>query len=101
MKKYKLTKERKTFSIDCNKTTVYRIEDLNGKGVKAGEKDLSHDGNCWIYNDACIFENSEIGRKARVYENAQVSGNTWFYENAKVYGNLEIYVTPDCFNDIV
>ena len=68
MKKYELTQN----SITLNNKTLYQIKALKDFGlIKKGnlggyiesEKNLSHDGNCWIsgnarvYGDAKIYEN--------------------------------------------
>ncbi|WP_375695350.1 hypothetical protein [Bartonella sp. AC90GZZY] len=86
-KKYEFTSE-----MDCVAGHfLYRIRALRDFGdVKAGdlggfiekESNLSHKGNCWVYDKARVFEN------ARVYENAKVKG--FFvdvYGDAKIYGN--------------
>ena len=74
MKKYKLTPTKKE--------GIFQIEALEDFGdVKKGdlggwvesEKNLSHEGECWVYGNA------------RVYGNAHVC------ENAKVYGNAKVY----------
>lgn len=71
MKKYELLKDD---TIDCEGITLYRIRALKEFGdVKAGdiggyvesEDNLSHDGDCWIYDDAMVYANARIfGREA-------------------------------------
>ena len=97
-KKYKLTDE----TIDIEGKTLYRIEalkDFNGvrKGDKGGyvesEKNLSQKGNCWIYDDACAFDdaivkdNASVSDYAQVYGNAIVYDDAWLYDNSRVCGN--------------
>ncbi|WP_026088291.1 hypothetical protein [Bartonella rattaustraliani] len=82
------------FTDDCEYIDghfLYRIRALRDfDDVKAGdlggyiekEDNLSHNGNCWIYDKARVFQN------ARVYDNAKVKG--FFvdvYGDAKIYGN--------------
>ena len=64
-KKYKLTDE----TININGITLYRIEALKDfsnvkKGDKGGfvesENNLSHDGNCWIYDDAIVYDDATV-----------------------------------------
>ena len=83
-KKYILTEETK----ELFGRTLYRIEAARDfsdvkKGDKGGwiesEKNLSHDGNAWVYG------------KALVYGNAKVYGNAWVSGDAEVYGNAEVY----------
>lgn len=78
--KYKLTEN---FIIQGNKK-LYQIQSLkNFLDVKVGElggyieseKNLSQEGDCWIYDDA------------RVYDNAVVCGNARVRGDAKVYDN--------------
>ena len=93
---------------------VYRIRALRSFGdVKAGdlggliacEKNLSHIGGCWIYDNALISGNANISGNARVYgnvlilENARIGGNArigedtqvFIYGDAQVYGDAYVY----------
>lgn len=88
-KKYVVTKE----SLMVNGKALYRIKALRNFGdVKKGdlggyvasEKNLSHDGICWIYDNAKVFEDEYVYGKAKVRESAEVSGH------AKVFGSAEI-----------
>ena len=91
--KYKLTNE----TTNINKITLYRIEALKDfsdvkKGDKGGfvqsEDNLSHERNCWIYDDAKVY-----GR-ARIYGNAIVGGNAEVFGNARIYDNSLILTEP-------
>ncbi|WP_375618947.1 hypothetical protein [Bartonella sp. AC134YNZD] len=108
-KKFALTNETRVF----NNQTLYRIRALRDfDDVKAGdlgdfiesENNLSHDGNCWVYDNATVFwdavvsdnakihDNACINRNAKVYGNAVVNDDAWvFSANAHVYGNQKIY----------
>ena len=77
MKKYELTSDTKIVFGHI----LYRIKALSSFGcVSAGdlggflesEKNLSQNGDAWVYGDA------------RVY------GDAWVYGNARVYGNAEV-----------
>ncbi|WP_375630516.1 MULTISPECIES: hypothetical protein [unclassified Bartonella] len=104
-KKYEFTGE----TIEVGDYTLYRIRALKDfDDVKAGhlggfienENNLSHDGNCWVYdnalvlNPAHIYENAKIFNKAIimdfVYGNAHLSYNAWVYHQARVYGNAKL-----------
>lgn len=108
MKKYKLAEETRTIG----KHVLHRIKALKSfDNVKKGElggfvekeDNLSHKGNCWVFNNAQVFENAQVYGNARLLENAQVYGNAdvsdevqvygcaRVYGYAKVYGNAEIY----------
>ena len=77
MKKYILTDEKKDFL----GTTLYRIQAVRSFGnVKEGEKggwiekekNLSHDGNCWISGTAWVFDNARACGDARVFGDARI-----------------------------
>lgn len=106
-KKYKLTDE----TIEIDGKTLHRIEALrNFVGVRKGDKggyveseeNLSHLGNCWIYDDACVFgeatvfgyamvySKARVFDKAEVFDHAEVFGNAWVYNHAKVGGNTRL-----------
>ena len=101
MKKYELTSETKIFFGHI----LYRIKALSSFGcVSAGdlggflesEKNLSQNGDAWVYGDAWVSDNAEVSDNAGVYGNAmvfgdaRVSGNAWVYGNARVFGDAEV-----------
>jgi carbonic anhydrase/acetyltransferase-like protein (isoleucine patch superfamily) len=74
--------------------TMQRIRALKDfADVKAGdiggwiekESNLSHDDDCWVYEDA------QVSGDARVYEHARVYGNTVVYGDACVYGYARVF----------
>ena len=84
-KKYRLTDE----TIEFNGVTLHRIEALKDfgrvmKGDKGGfvqsERNLSHLGNCWIFDDSKAIGNSHV------YQNAVLSGNSIICDNAFATG---------------
>jgi hypothetical protein len=112
--KYILTDETKTLA----ERVLHRIKAIRDFGdVKSGdlggwvqsENNLSHVGNCWIYNkafvldnawmwdnarvfgDACVFGCARVSGNAQVYGNAFVYDYAWVYENAQVYGNAFVF----------
>ena len=95
-KKYELTNETKKY-YGC---TLHRIKALKDFGdVKKGdlggwiekEYNLSQEGNCWVYEDAKVFDDARISDNALVYENAILSDNAMVSENAVIYGNAKVY----------
>ncbi|WP_208434734.1 hypothetical protein [Bartonella taylorii] len=111
-KKFALTNETRVFG----NHTLYRIKALKDfADVKAGDlggfiekvDNLSHEGNCWVYNEALVFKNGHVYENARVfgnaitcghiygharvYDNAVISDNSRVYGNAHVYGKAIIY----------
>lgn len=101
-KKYKLTEE----TINIYDRTLYRIEALMDfsdvkKGDKGGfienENNLSHNGNCWVYDNAMVFGyaviygNAMVFGHAKVFGYAKVYGNVMVFGHAKVYGNANVF----------
>ena len=109
-KKYKLTDE----IIEFYGTKLYRIEALRDfsnvkKGDKGGfvksEMNLSHNGNCWVYDDAKVSDCAMILDNAKIYDDATVYGNAKIYYNAKIYGhaiicgNVKVYGNAKVFDN--
>ena len=78
-KKYKLTSVTKV----VNGCTVYRIKALKDFGtVKKGDMggyiqssmNLSHDDDCWIFDNAIVCDQAKIFRNAGVYGDAKIYG---------------------------
>ena len=89
-KKYKIRKDL-SYTFDGHK--LYRIEALKNFGdVKKGsiggfvenDKNLSQEGNCWIFLDAKVYGN------AKVFGNAIINGFAQVCDNAMVYGNEQV-----------
>ena len=81
-KKYELTSE----TVNLNGHILCRIKALRDfSNVKAGdlggyiesEYNLSHYGNCWIYN-------------GRVYQNSRISGDARVCRHVRIYGDIQI-----------
>lgn len=95
-KKYKLTDE----TINLRGITLYRIEALKDfcnvkRGDKGGfvqcKRNLSQEGLCWVYDDACVYGLASVKGNATVCNKACVYGNSVVYEDACVYGNAQVY----------
>lgn len=92
MKKYKLTNEE----IVIAGRKLRRIEALKDfRDVKAGEKggfvesesNLSHEGECWVYNNAAVCGNAEVCSNARIRDYAIICGNAVICDDAIVCGD--------------
>ena len=103
--KYKLTNEIKEF----RGHTLHRIEALKDFGdVKAGDKggwvasedNLSHNGNCWVYDNAQVCEGAWIFGNARVYGNAEVYGNSWVFEYAQIFEYAKVYENARVYENV-
>ena len=95
MNKYKLTSETKVI----NGVELHRIKALKSFGnIKEGdlggwiesEKNLSQDGNAWVYDNAKVRGNATIRGDAWVFDNAEVSGNVIVSENATISENATV-----------
>lgn len=90
-KKYEILK---TNTYNMNGKTLYRIIAIRNFGdIKKGEiggfveseRNLSHNGNCWIHDDAKVYE------KGKVYGDAQIYDHSMVYGKAKVYGHAKLF----------
>lgn len=95
-KKYRLLVDE---TITVSGRTLYRIEALRDfadvkKGDKGGyvesEDNLSHVGNCWVFDKACVSDNALVRDNALVYDDACVLGNARVLGNTCVLGNAKI-----------
>lgn len=96
MKKYKLVKEEYRYYVKSTK--IFRLRALRdiGNYVKKGdlggyvesELNLSHEGDCWIYNDALVHGHARVSMDAGVYDRVII------YGEAKIYG--EATISDDC-----
>ena len=95
-KKYELTEE--TIIVDGH--TLHRIRALKDfADVEAGdlggfiesERNLSHEGNCWIYDDAKVYSEARVYDNAKVYDAATISGMAQVYGKADLYGEARIF----------
>lgn len=102
-KKYELVKEK---AITRYGKTVYPIRALKNfadveKGEIGGyiesESNLSHEGDCWVYDNAVVCENAEVKNDAVVKNNALVRGHaivrdsSYVKENACVKDHAILY----------
>ena len=100
MKKYEFTEESKI----VDGKTLHRIKALKSfddvtvddlGGFVESERNLSHGGNCWVHNNACVFGN------AQVLENAHISGEARIYDNAKVYGHARVFGRASIYDNAI
>lgn len=74
----------KNDTIKVNGHTLYRIQAVKDfSDVKKGdiggyiesEENLSHENDCWVYDDAKVYGNAEVYGSASITENAEVYGD--------------------------
>ncbi len=91
--KYKLTDTSKVFQ----GVTVYQIQALRDFDlVKAGDlggwvsddERLSHKGNCWIDNNAIVYERAMVTTNAWATEFSIVRGDALLTGDACLFGNV-------------
>lgn len=102
-KKYELTEDR----VEVGGFILRRIRalkdislvDIDGKDIKAGdlggyiasELNLSHEGTCWVKDDACVYGDAEVYGDALIQGHSKVYGNASVHSHAIISGNSEIY----------
>ena len=105
MKKYVLTND----TIKIGRKTLHRIVALKAfSNVKIGdlggyvesESNLSQEGDCWVDDNARVYDNAEVYGNAHVYDNADVYGNARVHGNAEVCGNARVYGNADVKEDV-
>ena len=97
--------EKKYELIPSDKEGLYRVKALKCfndvkkgdiGGYVQGENNLSHDGNCWIYDNAVVRDNARIYNNAiiedyaAVCHDAKIWGDARILHCAQVYGNAEV-----------
>ena len=96
-KKYELLKDD---YIHYRWKILYRIRALKDfSNVRVGElggyiekeANLSHEHNCWVYDNAKVCENAKVYDNARIHDNVIVCENARVYDNARVYHNAGVY----------
>lgn len=89
---------------------LYRVKALIDFGdVRKGEiggyvenpHNLSHEGDCWIYNNAKVYDNAEIMDDAKAYNNAYIYNNAKIHGNAKICNNAEIFEYAEVWDNAV
>ena len=85
------------FSTWCEKVVLHRIRALKdfgdvNKGDFGGfvqsEKNLSQEGNCWIYDNSKVCLNSKVCDNAVIKYNVDILGNATICGDSKISGNI-------------
>ena len=95
MKKYKLTDDTKlVFGRTLHRIVALRDFGNVKKGDKGGwiekEDNLSHEGSCWVYDNAQVFDNAQVSDNSYVGGNAQICDNSKVYNNSHVCNNSTV-----------
>lgn len=95
-KKYKLTNKYITL---YSGRTLYRIQAIKDfSDVKKGdlggyiesEYNLSHKGDCWVYNNAQVYGKAEVGGLSIICGNSRIYGNAYIF-SSMIDGNFYIH----------
>lgn len=101
-KKYKFTEETRIY----NGRLLHRIVAIRDFSyIQAGEKggwiekedNLSHEGNCWVSdnaivcNKACVYDNAKVAGNAHIEKCGQVSGEAFVGVNARITDYASVY----------
>jgi len=96
-KKFELTEETQIFFKDVTLHRIRALRDFSDvkKGDLGGwiqkEKNLSHEGDCWIYDNAIVMNDARVLHNARMYDNARMSDNSRMLDNTKMFGNSRMF----------
>ena len=88
--KYEFTGETKKWE-DSTLHRIRRLSDGKLGGWIESEENLSQNSNCWVDDEAKVYDNAYVYSNAQVFGNAEVHSNARVYDHAKVYGNAEVY----------
>lgn len=106
MKKYEFTGETKKICFWSKTVTLHKIRAIRDfRGVKAGdlggwiekEENLSHEGDCWVCDDAIVRDNAVVRDyaivcdDAMVYGNANIGGDAMVRQNAIVRDDAAVH----------
>jgi hypothetical protein len=89
-RKYEFTGEEKQI-FDRTLKRVRRISDGLVGGWIEKEYNLSHDGNCFIFDNACVYGDARVFGAARVFGDACVYDNAYVYDDGLVFGNARVF----------
>ena len=93
-------------TLEHNGRILYRIKAVKDfDDVKADDKggwiekerNLSQEGNCWVYDDskvfdnACIMEDAKVFNRTEIFDNARVYGKSELYEDVRIYDNAQVF----------
>ncbi len=96
-KKYELVADQQIIVAGM---ALYRVRALKDFGsVTAGdlggfvqsERNLSHYGDCWVADDAQVYEEAVVSGAARVFARAQIYGHARVGDKGQVLGNAQVF----------
>ena len=106
-RKYEIIKDKNS-SIVLNGSKLYRIKALQNfndvhegdiGGYVESDKNLSHEGDCWIYDDSKAYDNATISDNAIVKNSSSVMDNAYVVSNSVIDGNSIISGNSKIFDN--
>ena len=104
-KKYKILRND---TIIYKGVKLYRIQALKSfndveKGDLGGyiqkHQNLSHDGNCWVYDSAKVFGEALVEDNAEIHNQATIYGSALIAHDAKIFDNASVFKLGRVFNN--
>lgn len=62
-------------------------------------KNLSHEGDCWIYDDAKVFEGASVSGNAKMYGNSYAAGGACVLGDVVISDKVQIDGSRVCIRD--
>ena len=106
-RKYEILMDEEN-TIEWGGRVLHRIKALKDFGdVKKGdiggfvekETNLSHEGNCWIYDNAKAMDNSKVYGNSRMYGYSKMYGNSGMYGYSTMFAYSELYDNSEMYNN--
>ena len=94
-KKYEFTGETRELPSGLILQQIRRLSDGVVGGWIEKEGNLSHEGDCWVGDNAQVFGYARVSGNAQVFGNAQVHGNAMVYGDARVSGCAQAQTPGD------
>ncbi len=95
--KYKLRKRdtivrdgRKLYRIEALRDVCYNVKEGKVGGYVESEANLSQEGSCWIYHNACAYEDARVEGNAHLKHDATIRGKAKLIEEATLWENAMV-----------
>ena len=113
-KKYKLREDdaivregRKLYRIQALRDVRYSVKEGKVGGYVESEANLSHEGTCWLFENACAYEDARVEGEARMHGHAtlrgkaKLSGDATLWDHAIVQGEAKVGGGSQLNNQVV
>ena len=113
-KKYRLLENetivrdgRTLYRIQALRDVRFRVEKDTVGGYVESEANLSHEGTCWLFENACAYEDARVEGEARMHGHAtlrgkaKLSGDATLWDHAIVQGEAKVGGGSQLNNQVV